>query len=80
VDPWKLSDRFYLFVFHYVCSVYEGVCKDLISDSDSVGMISAVITSTVATIPGLQQYASDGLRTQHHGRRINRKTMASMDK
>jgi len=30
-----------------------------------------VILSTVATIPGLQQYASEGLRTQHQCKRSN---------
>jgi len=62
-----------------MCDLNTKVCKDLVSDSDSAGMISAVILSTVATVPGLQQYASERLRTQHHGKRSNTQSVSSMD-
>jgi hypothetical protein len=43
-------------------------------------MISAVILSALATIQGLEQYASEeGLRTQDHGKRSNAQTVVSMD-
>jgi hypothetical protein len=64
VDPWKLSVRFDRFVLNDVLSecesVYNGLVSASDSDSDSAAMISAVILSTVATIQGLQQYASEG--------------------
>jgi hypothetical protein len=63
VDPWKLSVRCDSFVSNDVQSEYESVCNDLesASDSDIASVISAVMFSTVATIQGLQQYASEGL-------------------
>ena len=49
------------------------------SDSVSATMISVVILSTVATVQGLQQYASEGLRTRGSGKRSNVQTVTSMD-
>ena len=62
-------------------SVSDSVSAAMISVSDSVSaaMISVVISPTVATVKGSQQYASEGLRTRGIGKRNKVQTMTSMD-
>jgi len=65
-----------------LCDLNSKAFNDLVSTSvnNSGVMINAVILSTVPTIQGFQQYASEGgLRTQDHVKRSNTPTVTAVD-